>query len=150
MSTPELIASAERQRVQAAELERVLATVTGMATSAGGLVEATVTARGRLVGLRLHPNAVHLGPRLGEEVVRASRAAAEQANQRAYNVMAPVLGDELTAAIEAVAGPAPERERAAEEVPSSTAFPDAAPHSTNADDEDDVFAFDASTLRSDR
>ncbi|MCP3800398.1 YbaB/EbfC family nucleoid-associated protein [Allokutzneria sp. A3M-2-11 16] len=150
MSTPELIASAEQQRAQAAELERALATVTGTATSADGLVEATVTARGRLVGLRLHPNSVRLGPTLGEEIVRAAQAAAEQANQRAYNVMAPVLGDELTAAIEAVAGPAPERERAAEVVPVSTAFPDAATHSAEADDEDDVFTFDASTLRSDR
>ncbi|GAA3992090.1 hypothetical protein GCM10022247_08970 [Allokutzneria multivorans] len=150
MSTPELIASAEQLRDKAAELERTLATVCATATSADGLVEATVTARGRLVGLRLHPHPVHMGQRLGEEIVQVARAAAEQANQLAYNAMAPVLGDELTAAIEAFAGPAPERERVAEDVPVSGDFPDAPTDSADVVDEDDVLTFDVSSLRSDR
>ncbi|MFB9904672.1 YbaB/EbfC family nucleoid-associated protein [Allokutzneria oryzae] len=149
-STAELIAAAEQRQLQAAEVERAMAAVTGTATGADGMVSATVTARGRLVGLRLHPDAVRLGPALGDAIVDVARRAADDAAQRSYNVLAPVLGDELTAAIEAMAGPVPERARTSESVPVSWAPMGTAGDSGGEEDEDDVLTFDASSLRSDR
>jgi len=170
----DLVAQAEQRRRSSEHLERALASVTGTAHSQDGLVSATVTARGELRDLRLHPNVMRLdADSLGRLIVQTARQAAEFAAQRCYDVLAPVLGDELTAAVEAMTGTAPARaagwDAAANMRPPLVAGhgapvpaagsspgqhgPGAGRRNSWSDDDhdpDDIFSFDPSTLRSDR
>lgn len=120
---------------------------------------ALVSARGELRDLWLREDAVHWGPeRLGELIVRTTQAAARHATQRSYDILAPVLGDTLTAAMEDIGPPVPARadddpgidpaefqrrrdERMGEQRVSAP---------RPADTDDDLFSFDPATLRSDR
>lgn len=156
--SPTLIAAARAQREATEGVEHLLDRVTGEAQDPDGTVAALVSARGELRDLWLRDDAVHWGPeRLGELIVRTTQAAARHATQRSYDILAPVLGDTLTAAMEGIGPPVPARaaddpgidpaefQRRRDErmgVHRAAAPP--------ADTDDDVFSFDPATLRSDR
>lgn len=108
--TGTLIAAARAQREATGGVERLLDRVTGQAEDPDGTVAALVSARGALLDLWLREDAVHWGPkRLGELIVQTAQAAAEQATQRAYDTLAPLLGDTITAAMEGIGPPVPAR-----------------------------------------
>lgn len=104
------IADAFHRADIAAELQRRLASVHGVGYDEDRLVCAVVSGAGALVDLTFHPAAPGLGPtRLGEAIVAAANHAQTDARQRGYTMMALALGDEATAAVEAVDSPAPAR-----------------------------------------
>jgi len=159
--TTALVAAAHAQREATAGVERLLDHVTGQAEDPDGTVAALVGARGELRDLWLREDAVHWGPeRLGELIVRTAQAAAEHATQRAYDALAPVLGDTLMVAMEDIGPPVPARtepgagldpaefQRRRDARLGITAAP--RPPRGTEPAEDDVFSFDPSTLRSDR
>lgn len=159
--TTALVAAAHTQREATAGVEVLLDRVTGQAEDPDGTVAALVGARGELRDLWLREDAVQWGPELlGELIVRTAQAAAQHATQRTYDALAPVLGDTLTAAMEGIGPPVPartehgpgldpaefQRRRDARLGIAATPRP---PRRTEPD-EDDLFSFDPSTLRSDR
>jgi hypothetical protein len=105
--TGTLVAAAHAQREVTDGIERLLDPVTGQAEDPDGTVAALVGARGELRDLWLREDAAGWGPeRLGELIVQTAQAAAHQATQRAYDALAPLLGDTITAAMEGI-GPTP-------------------------------------------
>ncbi len=99
----ELVAAAQAQQEATAGVERLLNTVTAQAQDPDGTVVALVGARGELRDLWLADDAVGWGPeRLGAVIVQTAQAAARNAAQRAYDALAPVLGDTVTAAMAAM------------------------------------------------
>ncbi|WP_223199512.1 YbaB/EbfC family nucleoid-associated protein [Solihabitans fulvus] len=89
----ELLADYRRGREQLAAVQRTLASITASATSADGLVTATVGAQGTLTGLVLHETAYqrHRPAELAELVVRTTAVAAATAAERANQVIGAVL-----------------------------------------------------------
>ncbi|MGO1055963.1 YbaB/EbfC family nucleoid-associated protein [Crossiella sp. CA198] len=151
MSEPDELREAEDRLLASQQLEADMARVIGQARSQDGLIAATVNASGELLQLWLDPAAVNLGAdRLGQAITETARQAAEFAVQRSYNVLARALGDEFTAVVEAVGGTVPARaagwDSAAVTGPAATP---GRPAVTEEEDED-VFSFDLSSLRSDR
>jgi hypothetical protein len=127
-----------------------------------GLVEASATATGELKSLRLEPGALHRGVRwLGETITSTAQLAAQFAKQQSLNQLALVLGDEVAGQLEGAMGIAParaagwdvvsDRPASLSDVQPPPSYP--AGTITSAPDEaedDDVFSFDPSSLRSDR
>ncbi len=93
-STERLLADAE-DRLQAAEdLPARIARIRGWAVDDAESVRVTVDVHGALSGLELTPEALRLGPqRLGQQIVRLARMAAEAALAAGVAALAPVLGD---------------------------------------------------------
>ncbi|MCO1582162.1 YbaB/EbfC family nucleoid-associated protein [Crossiella sp. SN42] len=148
---PDETREAEDRLEASQRLAADMARVIGQARSQDGLVAATVNASGELVQLWLDPAAVNLGAdRLGQAITETARQAAEFAVQRSYNVLARALGDEFTAVVEAVGGTVPARaagwDSAAVTGPAATTGRQAA----QPEEDEDVFSFDLSSLRSDR
>ncbi|GAA2182432.1 hypothetical protein GCM10009785_21730 [Brooklawnia cerclae] len=84
-------AQAMQQQLQQAQDE--LANATFVGTAGGGVVEATMTGGGELIGLVIKPEAVDLDDleSLSDLVIAAVRDASQQAVTRAQSVM-PDLG----------------------------------------------------------
>lgn len=106
----ELVEQAEQRHAASAGLQERIAAITATARDPEGLVEATASATGRLLRLRLHPAALARGgAALGRTVVDTAQRAGEVARQRCLNQLAMVLGDDLTTHLEEVMGVAPAR-----------------------------------------
>lgn len=156
-STEQLAAAAEARQAAVAQLNGLLEATTGIAEDHDGTVAAEVDGWGALRQLWLADNATYWGhQRLGELIVEVAQTAAMDAAQRAYDAMALLLGDTVTAAIEGLGPPAPARAagmdtgsritpeefQARRDRERSAGQPDAA--------DQDLADFDASIFRSDR
>lgn len=89
----ELLADYRRSREQLATVQRTLLSITESAASQDGLIIATVDSGGTLSALAIADEAYHRyrPSELADAVVRAARAAAAKAGERAVRAMAPVL-----------------------------------------------------------
>ncbi|MQA08671.1 MAG: YbaB/EbfC family DNA-binding protein [Pseudonocardiaceae bacterium] len=104
-STRQLITQARQREQVLSQVDNVMAEVTGTASDVDRTIEITVNARGKLLGLWLSADVARWGPeRLGRLIVEVARAAMDEATQASYNKLAPLLGDNLTAAIEQLSG----------------------------------------------
>ncbi|MEV4319390.1 YbaB/EbfC family nucleoid-associated protein [Actinocrispum sp. NPDC049592] len=154
----EYVQQAEERRRASQDLRRRIESVQATARDPEGLVEATTTATGELKSLRLHPAALHRGGRwLGDTITSVAQQAAEFAKQRSLNQLALVLGDEVTAQLEGAMGIAPARAAGwdviGDRAPTAQTpvyQPGTITTAPQDEDDDDVFAFDPSSLRSDR
>lgn len=161
-STTQLIAQARRRQEVLSQVDDVMQQATGTATDPQGTVEITVNARGTLLGIWLSADVARWGPeRLGQLIVDVTQAAVDEATQASYNRLGPLLGDNLTAAIEQLSGraapvrkqwddpsgglTAEEFQRRRDERLRRTRRGDVVP-----DEDEELDAFDPSTLRSDR
>ncbi len=93
----ELLADYRRSREQLATVHRRLASVSGSASSADGLVTATVGARGVLTDLVID-NAAYERYRpaeLAAHIMRAAKEAAAEAFSGAEEALAPALGGDV-------------------------------------------------------
>ncbi|WP_370970974.1 YbaB/EbfC family nucleoid-associated protein [Amycolatopsis sp. cg9] len=164
ITTRQLIEQARAREAAMSKVDELMAAASGTAHDVDGQVEATVDARGKLLRLWLAPSAVNLGEQLGPRVVEVAQAAMREATQDAYNKVALLLGEDMTAMIEQMTGmPAPAR--AEDDDPGMTveefqrlraerlgaASSEAAPAASSAEDEDAYWeSFDPASLRSDR
>ena len=159
-STRQLIEDGRARQEALADIEKVLAEVTGTATDQYQTVRVTVDGRGKLLDLWLRQDAVRWGPELGRLIVQVAHAAMDNATQAGYNRLAPRLGDNLTYAVELISGhtaparrgarpsiTAEEFQRRRDERVGDQREPD--PRTEDFDD-DDPLSFDVSFLRSDR
>jgi DNA-binding protein YbaB len=89
----ELLADYRRSREHLATFQRQLAAITATASSADGLVTATVGPRGTLTGLQIGDAAYrrYRPAELAEQIVRATAAATVEALAGAADVLAPAL-----------------------------------------------------------
>jgi DNA-binding protein YbaB len=165
-TTTRLIEDGGARQDALSKVDEILAGVTGTARDTNGSVEVTVDGRGKLVRLRLAPDAGRYGPDgLGRLIVKVARVAMDDATQTGYNKVARLLGDGLTYALEQLSGRAApaRRERdggiTAEEFQASrderlrrTAQESPPGEGTNGghDPADELASFDPSSLRSDR
>lgn len=151
----ELVHQAEARRRASEDLQRRIGSIVAAARDPDGLVEVAATATGELKGLRLQPAALHRGVRwLGETITATAHQAAEFARQRSLNQLALVLGDEVAGQLEGAMGVAPARAAGWDVIGDrpatmTTSPPPGAPGDA-AEDDEDVFSFDPSSLRSDR
>jgi DNA-binding protein YbaB len=153
----ELVQQAEQRRQASADLQRRIESIVAVARDSDGLVEVAATATGELKSLRLQPGALHRGVSwLGETITATAQQAAEFAKQRSLNQLALVLGDEVTTQLEGAMGIAPARAAGWDVVgnrapvaPQADA-PGTITSAPGENDDDDVFSFDPSSLRSDR
>ncbi|MBP2322731.1 DNA-binding protein YbaB [Kibdelosporangium banguiense] len=153
----ELVQQAELRRKASEDLQRRIGSILASARDPDGLVEVTTTATGEMKSLRLHPAALHRGVRwLGETITATAQQAAQFATQRSLNQLALVLGDEVAGQLEGAMGIAPARAAGWDVVSNHPpAAPPATAHGTitsapGENEDDDVFSFDPSSLRSDR
>ncbi|MFC0110030.1 YbaB/EbfC family nucleoid-associated protein [Kibdelosporangium aridum] len=153
----ELVQEAELRRRASEDLRRRIASIYAVARDRDGLVEATTTASGELKSLRLQPEALHRGVRwLSETIMATAHQAAEFARQRSLNQLALVLGDDAARQLEGAMGVAPARAAGwdviGDRVPAAptAAAAVSALGSVPEEDDDDIFSFDPSSLRSDR
>jgi DNA-binding protein YbaB len=165
-TTKQLIEDGRARQDALSTVDTVLAQVTGIACDRAGTVEVTVDGRGKLVRLRLAPEASRHGPDgLGRLIVEVARVAMDDATQSGYNKVARLLGDGLTLALEQLSGRTTPARRAhdggitAEEFQARrderlrrTAEETAAesPAYGGLDPADELASFDPSSLRSDR
>jgi DNA-binding protein YbaB len=160
-TTDDYVLQAEQSRQASEGLYERIKSIIASATDSDGLVEATATASGELRGLRLHPAALHRGRAwLGDTIVAVAQQAAQFAKQRSLNQLALVLGDEVAGQLEGAMGVAPARaagwDRVGDQIGDrAPAAPSGPPPGviTSApvpDEEEDVYSFDPSSLRSDR
>lgn len=164
-STSRLIEDNLARREALASVERVLQEVRGTAWDEYQSVRVTVDGRGKLLDLWLRPDAVRWGAeRLGWLIVQVAHAAMDEATQAGYNRLAPLLGDNLTYAIEQLSGRAAPARRGAqssitaeefqrrrdERVRRTTPTGRSAPPPEDDVEPDDPLSFDVSYLRSDR
>ena len=165
-TTKQLIEDGRARQDALSTVDTVLERVTGTACDRAGTVEVTVDGRGKLVRLRLAPDACRHGPDgLGRLIVEVARVAMDDATQTGYNKVARLLGDDLTLALEQLSGRATPARRTAgggitaeefqarrEERLRRTAEETAAPGPANGGHEpaDELASFDPSSLRSDR
>jgi DNA-binding protein YbaB len=89
----ELLADYRRSREQLASVHRALLSITESASSPDGLVTASVDSAGTLSGLVINDEAFrrYRPAELADAVVRATRAAAVKAGERARQALVPVL-----------------------------------------------------------
>jgi DNA-binding protein YbaB len=153
----ELVQQAEQRRAASEQLSRRVESIVATARDSDNLVEVTTTATGELKSLRLQPAALHRGGRwLGETITATARQAAQFAKQRSLNQLALVLGDDVAAQLEGAMGIAPARAAGWDIVGdrAPAAPPPNAPGTITAapagEQDEDVFSFDPSSLRSDR
>ncbi|RZS36847.1 YbaB/EbfC DNA-binding family protein [Herbihabitans rhizosphaerae] len=164
-STDQLIADMDARRDALAQVEPVLKSTTGTAHDPQGTVQITVDGQGKLLKLYMRPDAVKWGAdTLAKLIVDVARVAHQDATQNAYNKLGPLLGDNLTYAIEQLSGlRAPARQeteggitaeefqaRRDERVRHESQGTQQVSPSSAADDDYDLDTFDASMLRSDR
>ncbi|QFU86612.1 YbaB/EbfC family DNA-binding protein [Amycolatopsis sp. YIM 10] len=160
-TTRQLIEQTRARAEALSQVEGLMAQARGTAHDVDQTMEVTVDAQGRLLHLWLAPTAVNWGAeRLGSLIVEVAEVAQREAVQDSYNKVALLLGDDTTAMIEQLSGlPAPARlenddngmtveefqrrreQRLAQEAPRRRPTPQ---------DEDDLYSFDPSSLRSDR
>lgn len=103
-TTKQLIDDGRARQEALANVEKVLEDVRGTAHDEHQTVRVTVDGRGKLLDLWLRQDAVRWGPDLGRLIVHVARAAMDNATQAGYNRLAPLLGDNLTYAVELVSG----------------------------------------------
>jgi len=110
-TTRQLIEETRARQDALAQVQGLMAQATGTAHDDDATVEVTVDARGKLLRLRLAPNAVNRGAdRLGSLIVEVAQSAMREATQNSYNKVALLLGEEMTYLIERLSGmPAPAR-----------------------------------------
>lgn len=169
-TTRQLIEDGHARQDALSKVDVILERVTGTARDSEGTVEVTVDGRGKLVTLRLAPNAARYGPEgLSRLIVEVARVAMDNATQSGYNKVARLLGDTLTHALEQLSGRAtPARDKARDKRDSGitaeefqtrreerlrrTAEETADDRRTNGghDPADELASFDPSSLRSDR
>lgn len=89
----ELLAGYRRSREQLASVQRALAAISESASSADGLVTASVDSAGSLAALRIADTAYqrYRPAELADLIVHAARTAAVRAGARARQALAPVL-----------------------------------------------------------
>ena len=89
----ELLADYRRSREQLASVQRALLSIAESASSPDGLIKATVDSAGILSGLVVDEDAYrrYRPAELADAVLRATRAAAVRAGERARDALAPVL-----------------------------------------------------------
>ncbi|MBC6448497.1 YbaB/EbfC family nucleoid-associated protein [Actinokineospora xionganensis] len=162
-STKQLIEDGRARQEAMANIDTVLAGVRGTAYDNHQSVRVTVDGRGKLLELWLRQDAVRWGAdQLGRLIVMVARAAMDQATQAGYNKLGPILGDNMTYAIELISGrSAPARNPQAGGI-SAEEFQrrrdermangptKAEPAEDDGFDPDDPLSFDLSSLRSDR
>jgi DNA-binding protein YbaB len=161
-STRQVIEDGRARQEALAGVEKVLAEVTGTATDQWQTVRVTVDGRGRVLDLWLRQDAVRWGPELGRLIVQVAHAAMANATQAGYNRLGPLLGDNLTYAVELISGhPAPARrpgppgitaeefQRRRDERLAAAEQREPATRAGEAE-EDDPLSLDVSFLRSDR
>lgn len=152
----ELVQQAEIRRRASEDLRQRIASIHATARDPEGLVEATTTVSGELKSLRLQQAALHRGVRwLSEAITATAHQAAEFARQRSLNQLALVLGDDAATQLEGAMGVAPARAAGwdviGDRAPASSSVPAHTSAPVRAEEEDDdVFTFDPSSLRSDR
>ncbi|MGX7827651.1 YbaB/EbfC family nucleoid-associated protein [Actinokineospora sp. 24-640] len=167
-TTQQLIDDGRARQEALAGVEKILEEVRGTAHDEYQTVRVTVDGRGRLLDLWLRQDAVRWGADLGRVIVHVAHAAMDDATQAGYNRLAPLLGDNLTYAMELVSGhAAPARREArpgitAEEFQRRRDERMAQQHQqqrpgrrepdprTDEFDPEDPLSFDVSFLRSDR
>lgn len=165
-TTRQLIEDGQARQEALSKVDAILARVTGTARDSEETVEVTVDGRGKLVTLRLAPDAARHGPEgLGRLIVEVARVAMDNATQSGYDKVAPLLGDTLTQALEQLSGratpargkrdsgiTAEEFQARREERLRRTAEETADDGRTNGghDPADELASFDPSSLRSDR
>ena len=164
-TTKQLIEDGRARQDALSKVDAILAAVTGTAHDRNGTVEVTVDGRGKLLTLRLAPEAAGYGPEsLGRLIVEVARVAMDDATQTGYNKVALLLGDTLTYALEQLSGrttparrdgggiTAEDFQARRDERLRRTAQETAAEGGTNggADPADELASFDPSSLRSDR
>ncbi|MGH3759097.1 YbaB/EbfC family nucleoid-associated protein [Actinophytocola sp.] len=165
-TTKRLIEDGRARQDALSKVDGILERVTGTARDREGTVEVTVDGRGKLLALRLAPDAGRYGADgLGRLVVQVARVAMDDATQSGYNKVALLLGDNLTLALEQLSGrTTPARRRndggiTAEEFQARrderlrrTSEETAARAGANGgeDPADELASFDPSSLRSDR
>lgn len=153
----ELLVAAHERLAATTEAARCTAAVREVGRSDHDEVHAVVDGTGALVDLWLAPGSCSLDPGLlGELVVVAAARAEQAARQRCLTIMALAEGDVVAARWEQLCGPSPARAGGWDPVgdrlgTAATAAPQPAPATTRTEDpDDDVLAFDFSSLRSDR
>lgn len=153
----ELLLAAQERVAATAEATRRTAAVREVSESDRGEVRAVVDGRGALVDLWLAPGTCGLDPALlGELVVLAATRAELLARQRCLTIMALAEGDVVAGRWEELCGPSPARAAGWDPVgdrlgTALTPPPAEAPTPPPPTDPDeDVLAFDFSSLRSDR
>jgi len=165
-TTKQLIDDGRARQDALSKVDAILEQVTGTAHDRDHTVEVTVDGRGKLVRLRLAPEAARYGPDgLGRLIVKVARVAMDDATQSGYNKVALLLGDNLTHALEQLSGRATPARREndggitaeqfqarREERLRRTAEETAADEGVNGghDPADELASFDPSSLRSDR
>ncbi|MGQ0838348.1 YbaB/EbfC family nucleoid-associated protein [Actinokineospora sp.] len=165
-STRQLIEDGRARQEALANIDTVLQGVTGTAYDHHQSIRVTVDGRGKLIELWLRQDAVRWGAdQLGKLIVLVAKAAMDQATQAGYNRLAPLLGDNMTYAIELISGRAAPARQAAkpgitaeefqrgrdERVRRADGEPSArGPVHDDRFDPDDPLSFDLSSLRSDR
>ncbi|SDD19339.1 YbaB/EbfC family nucleoid-associated protein [Actinokineospora iranica] len=166
-STRQLIEDGRARQEALADIDTVLRNVQGTAYDNHGSVRVTVDGRGKLVDLWLRQDAVRWGAdQLGRLIVMVAQAAMDEATQAGYNKLAPLLGDNMTYAIELISGrAAPARagagsgitaeefqRRRDERMRKADGAGESArgPVEDDGFDPDDPLSFDLSSLRSDR
>ena len=162
-STRQLIEDGRARQESLADIDTVLQGVHGTAYDQQQTVRVTVDGRGKLLELWLRQDAVRWGAdQLGQLIVQVAQAAMDQATQAGYNKLAPLLGDNMTYAIELISGrAAPARDSRAGGI-TAEEFQRRRDERMNAGDPqqesayddgfdpDDPLSFDLSSLRSDR
>jgi DNA-binding protein YbaB len=104
-STKQLIEDGRARQDALSKVDMILEQVHGTAHDHNGTVEVTVDGRGRLLRLRLAPEAARYGADgLGRLIVRVAQVAMDDATQSGYNKVALLLGDNLTHALEQLSG----------------------------------------------
>jgi DNA-binding protein YbaB len=165
-TTKQLIEDGRARQDALSKVDAILEQVTGTAHDRDHTVEVTVDGRGKLVRLRLAPEAARHGPDgLGRLIVTVAQVAMDDATQTGYNKVALLLGDNLTYALEQLSGrvtparrekdggiTAEQFQARREERLRRTAQETAADERTNGgnDPADELASFDPSSLRSDR
>ncbi|GLZ39256.1 YbaB/EbfC family nucleoid-associated protein [Actinokineospora sp. NBRC 105648] len=104
-STQQLIEDGRARQEALAGIDTVLQGVHGTAYDNHASIRVTVDGRGKLVELWLREDAVRWGAdQLGRLIVMVAEAAMAQATQAGYNKLGPLLGDNLTQAVELISG----------------------------------------------
>jgi DNA-binding protein YbaB len=161
-STKQLIEDARARQDALSTVDAILDGVTGTANDRNGTVAVTVDGRGRLLRLRLGPDAVRYGAEgLGQMIVRVARVAMDDATQSGYDAVAPLLGDDLTLALEQLSGRMTPARRASDGGVTAEEFqarrderarrrPSMTSTNGGGGPADELASFDPSSLRSDR
>lgn len=151
--TKQLIEDGRARQEALSKVDGILASATGSAHDRNGTVEVTVDGRGKLLNLRLAPEAARYGPDgLAQLIVRVAAVAMDDATQAGYNKVALLLGDNLTYALEQLSGRAAPARRQDDGGITAEEFQARrdARHGGGTGEDFDLDTFDPASLRSDR